>query len=75
MAGAALAYGHIASSFVIEREGISGCKGRSGAAFGGSEEADRGPRPAGIRTGIGTKGQQRKDRVIDQSRRGSAERV
>ena len=41
MAGAAFARGHAAGSFVIDRKGISERKGRSGAAFAGSEEARR----------------------------------
>src|SRR5215471_5899775 len=75
MARHGFADGGIAGAFVIDGEGISGREGRSGAAFGGSEEAAGEPGTAGVRAGAGTEDQQRKDRVADQGRRGLAECV
>src|ERR1700758_1470008 len=63
LAGTAFANRAAGSAVVIAREGISGRKGRSGAGFGGSADVAGGPGKAGIRSGIRTKGQQRKDRI------------
>src|SRR5215472_13655614 len=69
LAGAPFAHGSAGSTVLLERKGISSRKGRTGAGFGGSTESGRSPRETRICSGIGTKGQRRKGRTINEIHR------